>query len=129
MAAMAERVCRFTPNPLQGFRVCEEVVLDTISPAFDPWPAFLGGMMMGFIALLRLCFYGKLTGLQIYWKVVGLKVDYDAFVPGMVVGGIAISVLAPQYLEYLPAVVGVGFGRSLVAGFLIGFGSCLGGGW
>lgn len=96
---------------------------------FTPFASTLGGMLIGLAAAAMLAFNGRIAGISGIlgglleagegWRWRGL------FVLGMLLGGLAIAMVTPA------AVPGAAIGSLpllITAGFLVGFGTRLGGG-
>lgn len=101
-----------------------------MNPNFTPLASALGGILIGLSAASMLALNGRIAGIS---GIVGGLVDSRArdrswrgtFVVGMLLGGIALRLFAPQTLpgpavDSLPLVA--------LAGVLVGFGTRMGGG-
>ena len=101
--------------------------MDTTS--FTPWSALLGGALIGASASMLLLLNGEVAGIS---GIVGRLVRPDegdaswraAFVAGLVLGGVLLSVLHPASFGPSAATLP----RTVVAGLLVGFGTRLGNG-
>jgi hypothetical protein len=101
--------------------------VDTTS--FTPWSALLGGALIGASASMLLLLNGEVAGIS---GIVGRLVRPDegdmswraAFVAGLVLGGVLLSVLHPA--SFGPSAATLPW--TVVAGLLVGFGTRLGNG-
>ena len=97
---------------------------------FTPFSALIGGLFIGLASSILLLFNGRLAGVSgILGGVVVPRPGGVAwrlcFLGGLVAGGLALRLLAPQTFPAGPA---VGIGPIAAAGLLVGFGTRLGGG-
>jgi uncharacterized membrane protein YedE/YeeE len=90
----------------------------------------LGGVLIGLAATLMLLFNGRVTGIS---GILGGFLSFErkntfwrfAFLAGLLLGGLLLRVLSPAVFENS---VVRGSGVILLAGFLVGFGTLMGGG-
>ena len=102
---------------------------------FTPVPALLGGILIGLSAVLVLYLNGRIAGISGIVARIFKRVPVDTawralFLLGMVAGGAAVFLTAEPFdFEYGAAFESVrGWGGMIVAGFLVGVGTRVGGG-
>ena len=94
---------------------------------FTPWSAMVGGALIGLSASMLLLLSGRIAGIS---GIVGglLRPVHDEtswrvwFLAGLLVGGLALSVLHPASLGSTP----VPMGLAIAGGLFVGFGTRLG---
>lgn len=96
-----------------------------------PWPALLGGILIGTASALALGMNGKIPGIsgvcaRIFRRVPGDTLWRVAFLVGLVAGAGLAFVTIPGAREYSPRAAGLGW--TAAAGLLVGVGTRLGGG-
>ncbi len=98
---------------------------------FTPWPALLGGALIGLSASTLLVFDGRVAGISgivggLFRSGRGEAGWRAAFLAGLLLAGAVLSWLMPSAVAARsPGVHGIGV---VVAGLLVGFGTQLGGG-
>jgi uncharacterized membrane protein YedE/YeeE len=97
---------------------------------FTPLPALVGGVLIGLGAVLVLLMNGKIAGISGMLARPFLGVEGDTawrlvFLVGLVVGGALTFALIPSSAEFQ---LDAGWSTVLVAGFLVGLGTRVGGG-
>lgn len=97
---------------------------------FTPWSSLAGGLLIGAATALVLLINGKIAGVsgvfaRIFRGVPGDTAWRVEFVAGLIVAGGAMLWLAPATVAFRSD---AGLTRMLAAGFLVGFGTRVGGG-
>jgi len=89
-----------------------------------------GGLLIGLAATLNFSFLGRITGISgilfnLFSKFKAENLWRYAFVIGLFLGGLLMKVLFPHFFDYN---LEGGYLKLGIAGFLVGFGTILGGG-
>lgn len=97
---------------------------------FTPVPALIGGMLIGLSALIVLRMNGKVAGIsgivgRLFQRVPGDTAWRVWFLVGLIGGGAAVFAGVPRFAAFQ---LEAGTGTLLVAGFLVGLGTRVGGG-
>lgn len=97
--------------------------------SFTPLHALLGGLLIGVSVVAQLLLLGRVLGVSGAVKgIVQLQPHAwrYAFVAGMLLASVPLALLVPSAFQSLPP--SYSFGRAVVGGALVGFGSALGNG-
>ena len=112
-----------------GSKSCRKITLDN----FTPVPALAGGALIGLASVWLLAANGRIAGISgilhglaggMSAQPAGDRAWRAAFIAGLVAAGLLWYLLGGSVLER----PGFGLGWSALAGVLVGFGTCLGGG-
>ncbi|RLA63401.1 MAG: YeeE/YedE family protein [Epsilonproteobacteria bacterium] len=91
-------------------------------------PPLAGGILIGLAASIMLFFNGRITGVS---GLIGMSLTKITrandwrylFIAGLILGSVLLNFVNPTFYDYqLP----FGFGKAIVAGLLVGFGTRLG---
>ena len=97
--------------------------------AFTPWPALIGGMLIGLAAAMFVLLNGRIAGISGVLGGLFKPTRGDLGWRVAFIGGLIGAPLVYAIFSTLPSVqIDAGYGALLVAGFLVGVGTRLGSG-